>query len=57
MGNLTSNGCVNFTVYLFSRPLTSFARQAQTNEEYLPPRPAEAKTEIPLKRDTIIAYA
>ena len=32
--------------YLFSRPLTSFARQTQTDAEILPPRPAEAKTSI-----------
>jgi len=32
--------------YLFSRPLTSFARQTQTDGEILPPRPAEAKTSI-----------
>jgi hypothetical protein len=32
--------------YLFSRPLTSFARQTQTGGEILPPRPAEAKTSI-----------
>jgi hypothetical protein len=32
--------------YLFNRPLTSFARQTQTDAEILPPRPAEAKTSI-----------
>jgi len=30
--------------YLFSRPLTSLARQAQTDAEILPPRPAKAKS-------------
>ena len=35
--------------YLFSRPLTSFARQTQTDAEILPPRPAEAKTSIALR--------
>jgi len=35
--------------YLFSRPLTSFVRQTQTDAEILPPRPAEAKTSIALR--------
>ena len=49
MGDLRSNGYVNYPFYLFSRPLTSFVRQTQTDAGILPPRPAEAKTSIALR--------
>jgi hypothetical protein len=32
-GNLKSNGTVNYTIHLYGRPLTSFARQTQTDTE------------------------
>jgi hypothetical protein len=52
--------------YLFSRPLTSFARQTQTDAEILPPRPGFAqgfdpaglqRQKLQSLRDTINAYA